>query len=73
MNCALAGRESCPAAVPHRVIGRDLLGKKRSKQCVDCVPVSCVSYSRWPSCLTAVGALLALFKFSIMKLLSELM
>lgn len=73
LNCAQDGRESCPATVSHRVSERNLLGRKRSKQCVDYVPVSCVSHFRWPSYLTAVGTPLALFKCSVMKWLSELM
>lgn len=73
LNCAQDGRESCPVTVPHRVSERNLLGRKRSKQCVNYVTVSCVSHFRWPSYLTAVGIPLALFKFSVMKWLSELM
>lgn len=36
LGCAQDGRESCPAAVLHMVAGRDLLGRKRSKQSIVC-------------------------------------
>lgn len=52
LDCAQDGRESCPAAVPHMVAGKDLTERKRSKQSIACVPVCCVSHLRWPSCLT---------------------
>lgn len=44
LGCAQGGRESCHATVLHMVAGRDLIGRKRSKQSIACVPVSSVSH-----------------------------
>lgn len=65
LGCAQDGRESWPAAVPHMVAGRDLIGRKMSIQSLACVPVSCVSCLRQQEKPQEKPTL---FKFSVNKL-----